>query len=590
MTRHTGQSAVRRRLRMAVAIAAAAAAAACKGDVEGPPPDTAAPTVQILAPAAGFATASSTMAVSGTATDAVRVTRVTYQVNGGAETDVPVTAGTSVSFSFSVALAGTSPTLRVNAYDAAANRGGVEVAGTYDAVPPALQLTSLQASNVVIEPSVTLAGTVTDAVRVARVTYQVNGGSEVEVPITPGAAVSFSVPVSVATGANAIVVNAYDGVGNRSQAQAGVERKPAGEALVTVLDAGGAAVADAQIVAAPATGASTRPAQAAVYGNGAYTVDYLGGGTYRVRLPAGSPFLLSVARTGYLTALYYGVSVAAEAPTYLETIRFLPTTTSTGSATLSITDAFTGLPLGSASLTIRGGLNAGAGPVVATGLTGSAGTAVFSALPAGYYTAEVSRAGYSTGYLSLAVAGGSALTYRGSIAPTVSNAQIRIILDWGATPADLDSHLTGPTPSGAARFHVWWYNRTYYGPTGTLLAALDHDDVTSYGPETVTIYERSPGVYRYSVHDYSDTDLTAGSFALSQSNARVRVYQGSTLVRTFFVPTGREGTLWTVFEINGNVLTPINSMSYNTSGGLTVTDRLPVEPRVTGEFPRKPRP
>jgi len=42
----------------------------------------------------------------------------------------------------------------------------------------------------------------------------------------------------------------------------------------------------------------------------------------------------------------------------------------------------------------------------------------------------------------------------------------------------------------------------------------------------------------------------------------VRVYRGSNLVASFNVPSNTGGTLWTVFEMNGDTITPINTMSY----------------------------
>ena len=77
------------------------------------------------------------------------------------------------------------------------------------------------------------------------------------------------------------------------------------------------------------------------------------------------------------------------------------------------------------------------------------------------------------------------------------------------------------------------------------------------------------GVYRYSVHDF--TNLSSGtSNALSTSVAKVQVFRGNQLVSTLF-PPGGAGTLWTVFERDGDDLTPINQWSCNSSGGSTVS-------------------
>jgi uncharacterized protein YfaP (DUF2135 family) len=135
----------------------------------------------------------------------------------------------------------------------------------------------------------------------------------------------------------------------------------------------------------------------------------------------------------------------------------------------------------------------------------------------------------------------------------------RIVLTWGETPKDLDSHLTGPISGSSNRFHIYFDDKgsSSFSP----YADLDFDETNSSGPEIVTIYKQFEGVYRYSVHDFSNRELT-NSNALSDSGAQVKVYRGSNLVDTFDVPINQGGTLWAVFELSGDIITPINLMSY----------------------------
>ena len=103
-------------------------------------------------------------------------------------------------------------------------------------------------------------------------------------------------------------------------------------------------------------------------------------------------------------------------------------------------------------------------------------------------------------------------------------------------------------------------------------AELDLDDLSSYGPETVTIYDQIDGTYRFSVHDYTNRS-SESSTALSNSGAQVRIYKGSGLLETFNVPTNMGGTLWTVFEMNGTNIVQKQVLSYESSGSLiTGTD------------------
>ncbi|MBE7557999.1 hypothetical protein HS125_03230 [bacterium] len=133
------------------------------------------------------------------------------------------------------------------------------------------------------------------------------------------------------------------------------------------------------------------------------------------------------------------------------------------------------------------------------------------------------------------------------ISQSLGPGELRVTLTWNAAPGDLDLHATGP--SGGGRFHVYYNNR------GSILEApfcrLDLDDADGFGPETVTVKQRSAGVYRFSVHDYTNRD-DGGSVVLSHvSGAVVKVFDHLGLLATFQVPTGRTGTIWRVFELDG---------------------------------------
>ena len=131
--------------------------------------------------------------------------------------------------------------------------------------------------------------------------------------------------------------------------------------------------------------------------------------------------------------------------------------------------------------------------------------------------------------------------------------------------------MTGPIPNSSQRFHIYYGEPCYPQdsctfdndgntvPGANTDAVLDHDDTSSFGPETTTIVRQYSGAYKFFVHDFPGNDPT--STALSNSGAQVKVYQGNTLVATFNVPTNQAGTVWTVFELNGSTITPINTIS-----------------------------
>ncbi len=88
-----------------------------------------------------------------------------------------------------------------------------------------------------------------------------------------------------------------------------------------------------------------------------------------------------------------------------------------------------------------------------------------------------------------------------------------VTLVWGENPSDLDSHLRGPA-GGREQFHIYYVSKT--AEVEGVNFYLDVDDVTSYGPEVVTL-EGFPvaGTYSYYIHRY------AGSSTIFQSPTRI---------------------------------------------------------------------
>lgn len=131
---------------------------------------------------------------------------------------------------------------------------------------------------------------------------------------------------------------------------------------------------------------------------------------------------------------------------------------------------------------------------------------------------------------------------------------LRVVLSWGRSPSDLDLHAVFP------RNHVFFSRKQGEN------ANLDVDDTDSFGPETITIEKKAFGQpYLFAVHDYTNkTERTRA--ALAESGAKVFVYIGESLIRRYEVPKAKQGTLWTVFFIDGqgelhdvNTLTPADA-------------------------------
>ena len=138
-------------------------------------------------------------------------------------------------------------------------------------------------------------------------------------------------------------------------------------------------------------------------------------------------------------------------------------------------------------------------------------------VPEGFYYVEVTAPGYIAWHGWVNADPNTSGDIQIVLSPELDGQVARIVLQWGLNPRDLDSHLTGPTPSGG-RFHVF-YSHTIENEA----AELDVDDTSSYGPETITIHRLIPGVYRYAVHDYTNRNANP-STGLAQSGASVKVF------------------------------------------------------------------
>lgn len=127
------------------------------------------------------------------------------------------------------------------------------------------------------------------------------------------------------------------------------------------------------------------------------------------------------------------------------------------------------------------------------------------------------------------------------ISPELSG-EARIVLEWGAEPSDLDSHLEGETDAGG-NIHVY-YGHKKASAGGSPIAELDLDDTDGYGPETTTIYDLN-GVYTFSVVDF------LGTGTMARNGATVKIYlPGQTPVVIELDESSRVDNVWTVCKID----------------------------------------
>ncbi len=298
---------------------------------------------------------------------------------------------------------------------------------------------------------------------------------------------------------------------------------------------------------------------------GEYTLTNIPYGTY----------MITVSKDGYIpvteiivvddtdTEIIYNITIEAISNDYL----------GYGYASGSIYDTRTGAPVTGLTLYVRKGIDNVTSDVVQIIYMDDYSDEYITtmALEAGNYTVQVvdERAGisdeyrYNTTSFNIKILGGMTIeNQHGYVSNNFVVNELRIVLSWGESPRDLDSHLFGPTSYGDGVYHIAYWEQNYY-EDGEIIANLDVDDISSYGPETVTVYSiNQTGTYSYYVHDYSNGG-SDHSTALSSSGAYVQVYIGNELIATYRVPTMKIGTTWHVFDYDAERgrITAINSVS-----------------------------
>jgi hypothetical protein len=236
-------------------------------------------------------------------------------------------------------------------------------------------------------------------------------------------------------------------------------------------------------------------------------------------------------------------------------------TGATGTVVVTVNDARDGTLIPGAVVTrTRGGgsqVTDTNGQATFTGVLAGA-PVEFSAGATGFVTATATTVPVANGTTGLTI----------SLTPPPPPGQLRVVLNWGADPRDLDSHLTGPAVSG--RFHVAYFARD------AAEANLDTDDTSGFGPETITVTTFRPGVYRYSVHHFAGN----GSICSTAGQISVNVFFGSSQVATFRPPSsgciGGVNDVWVVFEFNPSIpsagLVVQNTFYSSSSSGVVGTE------------------
>lgn len=297
-------------------------------------------------------------------------------------------------------------------------------------------------------------------------------------------------------------------------------------------------------------------------------------GNFSGKLPQGSYSVMTFAR-GFLPHLG-SFQITNGSNIFLDTVMMSDSVTADTVSTISgeILDSISGDPVDHASITVYNGYNSSSGTALASSSTDSNGCYNLD-LICGNYTLKFSKSGYIDTVMNVTVTEQPSRNINGEMTRLVTGdpeGMLRIVLTWGKTPRDLDSHLIGPKTNGNGIFHVYYSNRNYYS-NGKQIVNLDRDDTDSYGPETTAVYELNPtGTYSFYVHDY--TNGSGDSTELSLSGAQVKVYYSGSLMQVFHVPYNQPATMWHVFDFDAasKTITPKNIMTPDHYSDLTAAE------------------
>ena len=163
------------------------------------------------------------------------------------------------------------------------------------------------------------------------------------------------------------------------------------------------------------------------------------------------------------------------------------------------------------------------------------------------YAFHFTKADFIPATYQFEVVAGTIFENRFLVSPIIDFGALRVVLDWGKSPADLDLHLVKE-----GDYHISYQNM-HISNDGT--AKLDRDDLKGFGPETITVKSiDNNATYTCYIKNFSDKK-SPRSKALSKSKARVQVYGNNQLLKSYAITVDQKGTTWIVFNImNGKIV------------------------------------
>lgn len=305
---------------------------------------------------------------------------------------------------------------------------------------------------------------------------------------------------------------------------------------------------------------------AATFANNTYTLK---------NIPMYRDYVITYSKEGYgTTTQNYRAFVGSSIEDNIVTMFTNDELNTTVTPSLTIRNSRTGMDISDVNINIREGFNNRLGEITQT-LNSSENLS----LRPGIYTFELSKADHETRYQTVTISSSTTnlnfdlISLNNTTTPTInSEAFATIIVRWGENPRDIDSHLifTKSTNTESELKSRVYFSNTFVGArptdvnnpcaTAGVIASLDLDDTTSYGPETTTICDGTNAPFEFKLHHYS------GSSNIGASPTTVELITRDGSRYEFTAPTtGFSGTyqdVWNVFtlEENQNVQT-VNTIS-----------------------------
>lgn len=221
----------------------------------------------------------------------------------------------------------------------------------------------------------------------------------------------------------------------------------------------------------------------------------------------------------------------------------------------NVVDASTGSALSGVSITFRKD-----GSEEGTAVSDASGNYAGNVTEPGLYEATAEKEGYTTLSQEVYVSQDQTGYMDFVLSQELAAGEARVVLEWGADPDDLDLYCSGETDNGEGVF-VYFSEKSALNNNGITIADLDVDDTSSYGPETVTLYDLN-GTYHFFVNNFSARKMISGS------EAKLTVYLPGHSPRVLTLDDGaisEDDEIWDVFTLDHGEIRISDSVNINGS-------------------------